>query len=162
MTVEQVDLTNDMLLVKAGKGEKDRDVPIMTDRLRYELKKRILQLQTEPVSGNYLVVNPVTQKPYLAIRKALFGAAKRAEIKKHVTHHMLRHTFGTIACMAEMHMRAIQSIMGHANIKTTEGYVHLADQILKKEANKFSRLAEPVGRKRRQVSDNIIEFRRKG
>lgn len=91
MTAEQVDLTNDMLLVKAGKGEKDRDVPIMTDRLRHELKKRILQLQTEPVPGNYLVVNPVTKKSYLAIRKALFGAAKRAKIKKTDSSHVASH-----------------------------------------------------------------------
>ena len=68
-----------------------------------------------------------------------------------------------------MSLSAIQQIMGHADIKTTEGYLHLAAEILKLEGRKFGARMEitknrvetpvPVIRSDSKVPDNIIEFR---
>ncbi len=57
-------------------------------------------------------------------RKALLRAAAKAGITKHVTPHLSRHTWTHFALQAGVDMRRIQDSLGHADIKTTQGYAH--------------------------------------
>jgi integrase len=61
-----------------------------------------------------------------ADRKALHAAAQRAGIKKHVTPHVFRHTFGTLLYASTTDPKAVQRLMRHAAIKTTME-VHVKD-----------------------------------
>jgi len=58
------------------------------------------------------VINPSTGNPYYSIRKALLRAAKKAEIEKDIDHHLLRHTFLSLAAEKEVfrHMRCSRSL----------------------------------------------------
>jgi integrase/recombinase XerD len=114
-----------------GKGGKERIVPIATDRLRSQLEQR------HDVRG-YLSLNPQTKRPYYSIRKALLRAAKNAKVAKSVYHHILRHSFGTLATVAGVDLKAVQIMMGHESPDTTAMYQHLAADYLKEQAKKMN------------------------
>ncbi|MCP4340413.1 MAG: tyrosine-type recombinase/integrase, partial [Desulfobulbaceae bacterium] len=117
LTREQVEYEQEIIFV-IGKGDKERIVPITTDRLMAELTKR-------RGTKGWLTVNPRTKLPYRDIKKAIFRAADKAGIDKHVYHHLLRHSFGTAATVAGYDLSALQSIMGHSSPNTTGIYQNL-------------------------------------
>jgi site-specific recombinase XerD len=119
------------IIFVVGKGNKERIVPITTDRLMAELEKR-------KDADGWLSVNPKTKLPYTSIKKALVRAAKKAGIEKHLYHHLLRHSFGTNATMANYDLSALQSIMGHSSVTTTGMYQHLAGEYLRKQGRKLN------------------------
>ena len=53
--------------------------------------------------------------------------AKKALIQKRVHPHVMRHTFGTTLLDNRNDLRTVQSLMGHAHIRTTERYLHSTD-----------------------------------
>lgn len=127
-----VDLEKNLLFV-TGKGDKERIVPIITERLRIEIR----QAMAADNGTEWLTINPKTKKPYLAIRKAIIRVADKAGIPQHVYHHLLRHSFGTNAVVAGVGMRALQEIMGHSTGQMTEIYTHLAAEHLRDQASKL-------------------------
>ena len=97
-----------------GKGSKYRVVPFMSHRFVEELCK-ILSIRFE----GPLVVNPKTGKAYVTIWKAIKRAANSSGITRNVNHHLLRHTFSALAAESGMNPHALQRILGHASIETT-------------------------------------------
>jgi integrase/recombinase XerD len=93
--------------------------------------------QRHDVRG-YLSLNPQTKRPYYSIRKALLRAAKNAKVAKSVYHHILRHSFGTLATVAGVDLKAVQIMMGHESPDTTAMYQHLAADYLKEQAKKMN------------------------
>jgi len=61
-----------------------------------------------------------------AVEKALKKYAAKAGIKKHVTPHILRHSFGVALAKRNMPINQIQAILGHANLSTTSIYLAIA------------------------------------
>lgn len=132
----QVDLDTRQIRV-IGKGSKERIVPIITERLHNELR-----IAKERAGKGYLWTNPHTKKPYKDIRTALRNAAERAGVDKRIYHHLLRHDHGTHTALAGVDPRAVQRIMGHSNLSTTELYTHLAGEYLASEGGKFAAILE--------------------
>ncbi|KPA19179.1 recombinase XerD [Candidatus Magnetomorum sp. HK-1] len=62
-----------------------------------------------------------------SIQKAVKNAAQKIRINKRVSCHTFRHCFATHLLENGAHIRQVQKLMGHANIKTTEIYLHVID-----------------------------------
>jgi len=122
LSVKGEDVINGVIFVK-GKGDKERIIPATSERL-----SKMLNLTSGP---GYLSVNPRTGKPYYSIRKALIRAGEKAKIGP-VTHHQLRHSFGTFLAGKLVPLQAIRDLLGHSDLKTTQIYAQLAAEGLKK------------------------------
>jgi len=127
---EQIDIDLRTIYTR-GKGNKERFIPIATDRL-------LAEIQSRKDTGGYLSMNPITKKPWYNIRKALIRAAKKAGLEKHVHHHLLRHSFGTLMTVAGCDLSALQKMMGHSSPNTTMIYQHLAGKYLSSQAQKLN------------------------
>jgi site-specific recombinase XerD len=69
-------------------------------------------------------------------------ARDRAEIKKDVTIHSLRHSFATHLLENGIDLRYIQEILGHKSSKTTEIYTHVSNKDLMKIRNPLDQILE--------------------
>ena len=131
--------------VVRGKGNKDR--PIFIDKTTAEHVQEYLDARTDSLpalflnnsknqqatttSGDYRRLTP------RSVERIIEKYAKRAGITKHVTPHTLRHSFATDLLMNGADLRSVQSMLGHANISTTQIYTHVTDHHLKEIHDKF-------------------------
>ncbi len=72
-----------------------------------------------------------------SIQRIVSGYARAAGITKHVSPHTLRHSFATDLLMNGADLRSVQSMLGHANIATTQVYTHITDPHLREVHERF-------------------------
>ena len=119
-----------------GKGNKERLVPISSkaiDELHYWYLDRNL-MKIKPGEEDYVFLNRrgahLTRTMILIMVKQ---AAAEAGIKKTISPHTLRHSFATALLRGGADLRAIQVMLGHEDIGTTEIYTHVETSDLKRE-----------------------------
>ncbi len=120
-----------------GKGRKQRLVPmgeVTADALADWLSERALG-KIAPGEENFLFLSPRTGKRITRIRvfdivKAL---AARAGIAREVSPHTLRHSFASHLLEGGANLRAIQEMLGHEDISTTQIYIHMDRHRLREE-----------------------------
>ena len=133
LEAQQVDFQGDYLIVK-GKGSKVRAVPFgkwaREKLLRYVREARPKLLKGK--ASRFLFVNrsgqPLTRQGFW---KLIRGYARAAGIEKRVSPHTLRHSFATHLLEGGADLRAVQSMLGHADISTTQIYTHVDASRLK-------------------------------
>lgn len=66
-----------------------------------------------------------------SVQRMIATYATQAGVAEHVTPHTLRHTFATDLLQSGADLRAVQSLLGHSSVVTTQRYTHLTDQHLR-------------------------------
>lgn len=132
---------NEEIIIVTGKGNKQRMVPI-GDSARKQLLTYIQQVRVRiaPRKGAENVVF-LNQRGSKLSRQMIFLIIKKlvekAGIRKTVSPHTFRHSFATHLIRRGADLRAVQELLGHVSISTTEIYTHLNDTDLKNTILKF-------------------------
>ncbi len=126
---------NDEFIRVRGKGNKERLVPIG----QYALKS--LQIYTDevrvhlPIKSKFSDTVFLNQKGSILSRISVFNLikllAEKAGIRKKVSPHTFRHSFATSLVEGGADLRAVQQMLGHESIITTEIYTHIDRKFLK-------------------------------
>jgi integrase/recombinase XerD len=123
-----------------GKGNKERVVPL--GRKAAEAIKRYLEigrpkLITPRSPANVFLTQRGTPFAQVTLWLRITKCVRRSGIERHVTPHMLRHSFATHLLEHGADLRVIQELLGHASISTTEIYTHVAGNRLREVHRKF-------------------------
>lgn len=115
-----------------GKGNRERRVYLSGRRAMDVLKSFLRARARVQVESDRLLVT-ATGRPIHAphLRSRLAALAVRADLKRRVTPHMLRHTAATQLLEAGVDIRLVQRLLGHASITTTQLYTHVTDTVLR-------------------------------
>jgi integrase/recombinase XerD len=137
--VGQVNLEAGYLTV-VGKGRKERAVPVgsvacarLSTYLR-DVRPQILRKRLSPYLFVTRAAKPMTRQSFW---KRLRRSTRAAEIDEKLHPHALRHAFATHLMEGGADLRAVQLMLGHADIGTTEVYTHVARERLREIHRKF-------------------------
>lgn len=119
-----------------GKGSKQRLVPISDTAIR-EIKNYLIDRNQVVVKKGYEDTLFLSRRGTGLSRIMVFHVIKQqtemAGVKKNVSPHTFRHSFATHLLEGGANLRAIQDMLGHEKITTTEIYTHIDRQFLRKE-----------------------------
>jgi integrase/recombinase XerD len=124
-----------------GKGNKERLVPIGKTAIKwvehYQLKDRNFLHPSEKNRDVLFLNTKGTPLSRMTILNIVKREKQKVGILKEVTPHTFRHSFATHLVEAGADLRAVQEMLGHASITTTEIYTHLDRQRLREEIMQF-------------------------
>jgi integrase/recombinase XerD len=127
-------LFEDKLVRVFGKGSKERLVPIgrsAIGALATYVREQRPRLEKGAGKGVLFLNARGTPMTRMAAWKILRRYVDRAEITKHVSPHTLRHSFATHLLEGGADLRAVQEMLGHADISTTQIYTHVDREYLR-------------------------------
>jgi integrase/recombinase XerD len=134
-----------------GKGRKERLVPIGAEALAW--LERYLSVARPALLGAgrespLLFVNPRGRAlSRQALWQMVLRAGRRAGVRQRVSPHTLRHCFASHLLEGGADLRAVQTMLGHADIATTQIYTHLPSSAIRKMYDRFHpRAAAGAGR----------------
>jgi integrase/recombinase XerD len=146
LQTQDIDSARMVVHIRHGKGGKDRDVPLSSTLLA--------QLRTDwrslpPQRASWLFPSlqrrhagePITSK---TVWHACRIAARRAGLTKNIHPHTLRHSFATHLVEAGTDLYTVMRLLGHADLRDTELYVHLSQLHLRTPANPLDALGLEV------------------
>lgn len=118
-----------------GKGNKERLVPasgLSLQKIRHYIQNVRIHIKIQYGSEDFVFLNRrgrylTRNMMFLIVKKAAFDAG----IHKNISPHTLRHSFATHLIEGGADLRAVQEMLGHASITTTEIYVHMTSDYLR-------------------------------
>ncbi len=139
LTTDSVDDAFGFLRV-VGKGDKERIVPVgevaldLVSRYRREARLVLLKGKNSPALFVTNRGGPMTRQNFWYIIRR---HARDAGIGKPISPHLLRHSFASHLLNHDADLRAVQMMLGHADISTTEIYTHVAKARIKRIHNQY-------------------------
>jgi len=137
LRLEAVNLPQGWLRV-FGKGAKERLVPMHSaavERLRGYLDRRQARFGASSAGGEIFVNRSGKKLSRVQLWKDLLRLGKKAGVAVHP--HMFRHTFASHLVQAGADLRAVQEMLGHASLNTTQIYSHVEKSGVKAAHGKF-------------------------
>lgn len=126
---------NDEVIRVLGKGAKQRIVPIGSSAINWiseYLKKARPLLEKKAKSGNLIFLNSRGSKlSRMSIWKIVKKYCHAVKIEKEVHPHTFRHSFATHLLEGGADLRAVQEMLGHSDISTTQIYTHIDREYIK-------------------------------
>jgi integrase/recombinase XerD len=140
LQISNLHLDSDFILVR-GKGNKERLTPIGSEATKY------ITLFRDTIRNHYTVAKGeedylfITSRGKRISRVMIFLTIKKyamqAGIKKTISPHTFRHSFATHLIEGGADLRAVQEMLGHVSITTTEIYTHLDKDFLRSTLQQF-------------------------
>lgn len=135
LTINRLDLGNHFALL-LGKGNKERIVPLgkpCVEALKSYYAVRNILMAKHGQQHNQVFVNSrggaLTDR---SVRRILDKYISELALQKNVTPHTIRHTFATHLLEHGADLRAVQELLGHANLSTTQIYTHVTTERIAK------------------------------
>jgi len=130
ITLRQRDVLNDVEIIRVfGKGSKERIVPIGSEALawisRYQQLGRGALVKHAQTDDVLFLSSRGSKLSRMSVWNIIQEACVRANITQHVHPHMFRHSFATHLLEGGADLRAVQEMLGHADIATTQIYTHI-------------------------------------
>jgi integrase/recombinase XerD len=124
-----------------GKNDKERIIPIGEDAIKYidiYIQTERIHINIKPGEEDFIFLN---RRGKHLTRVMIFTLIKKyvalAQLEKHVSPHTFRHSFATHLVEGGADLRAVQEMLGHESIITTEIYTHLDNNFLKETIMNF-------------------------
>jgi integrase/recombinase XerD len=134
LDLKDIDFAGRTLLIREGKGKKDRVVPV--GGVAAKLVQRYVQTRrvAAPCDAHALFVDDLGNRVTVdgVASYILAPAVRGAGIQKHVTPHVLRHSCAIHMLENGAGVREVQMLLGHAKITTTQKYLNVIPIELKK------------------------------
>ncbi|MEI6093716.1 MAG: site-specific tyrosine recombinase XerD [bacterium] len=134
---ESVNISEGFLVVHSGKGGKDRLTLIGSSAKEWITKYLEASLDKLVVTEFLFITNRGKSFTRQGVWLKLKEYAQKAAINKAVYPHILRHSFATHLLEGGADLRAIQALLGHSSITTTEIYTHVRTDFLREEYDQF-------------------------
>jgi integrase/recombinase XerD len=132
---------NDGYVKVIGKGDKERLIPIGRDAIKYiNIYRETNRKQVEIKKGFEDIVfinNRGTSLSRVMVFYIIKDLALKANITKTISPHTFRHSFATHLVEGGADLRAVQEMLGHESITTTEIYTHLDKEFLRSTLQRF-------------------------
>jgi integrase/recombinase XerD len=124
-----------------GKGDKERLIPIGTDAIKFiQIYLHLIRVHFPEKKGceDILFLNRRGGKlSRVMVFYIIKDLALKANIQKSISPHSFRHSFATHLVEGGADLRAVQEMLGHESITTTEIYTHLDRNFLRDTLNRF-------------------------
>lgn len=140
LTISDLSLDDEAVRV-FGKGSKERIVPIGTSAINWIKKyltesRPILEKKNKSFTTLFLNIRG-TKISRMGLWKLISYYSKEANIEKNVHPHTFRHSFATHLLEGGADLRAVQEMLGHSDISTTQIYTHIDRDFIKQEHKRF-------------------------
>lgn len=128
LDMADMDVTEGQLLIRFGKGNKQRLVPVGTKAVQ-AIEKWLNYRPDTPASAIFISLRG-QRLGRRSVELRLQKWCRKHALPEHVHPHMLRHSFASHLLESSQDIRAVQELLGHADISTTQIYTHLDFQHL--------------------------------
>jgi integrase/recombinase XerD len=140
LKISEIQLEVEIIKV-IGKGNKERIVPIGSDAIKY-LKLYLLNYRRGKLVADkdkdFVFLNlRGTPLSRISVFNMIKKQASTVGIRKQISPHTFRHSFATHLVEGGADLRAVQEMLGHVSITTTEIYTHLDNQFLRKTIEQY-------------------------
>ncbi|MFP3872697.1 MAG: site-specific tyrosine recombinase/integron integrase [Candidatus Aenigmatarchaeota archaeon] len=128
LRIEDIGFEEGMITVRGGKGDKDRIVPIDDETLD------LIQLYKKDAEEGVLILSQRGEAlSTRQVERLVKKYADKTDIKKNVYPHMLRHSFAVHCLKSGMNLRSVQKMLGHSSLTTTQIYLDLTGEDVKRD-----------------------------